>query len=78
MRAVISPSLLAADQGRLVGPPQLAALIGREGSLHVIVHWCIDIFNDAGALHALSEHAVTNQSQEWWGPIGWLRMWRAW
>ena len=48
--------------------PQLA-LIGREGSLIVTVHWYIDIFNDTGTLHARSEHAVTNnQSQVWWGP----------
>ena len=36
------------------------ALIGREGSLNDIVHWYIDIFNDTGTLHALSEHAVVN------------------
>ena len=42
------------------------ALIGREGSLIVIVQRCIDIYNDTGTLHVLSEHAVTNQSQWWW------------
>ena len=42
-------------------------LIGREGSLIVIVHRYIDIFNDTGTLHALSEHAVTNQRCQLWG-----------
>ena len=42
---------------------QLALVIGREGSLIGIVHRYNDIFNDTGTLHALSEHAVTNQSQ---------------
>ena len=46
--------------------PQLA-LIGREVSFVVIVHWYIDVFNDTGTLHGLSEHDVTNYQSQLWG-----------
>ena len=56
-------AVLSAPQKGWTGrAPQLAALIGREGSLNVLVHWYIDIFHDDGALHVFSERAVTNQS----------------
>ena len=44
------------------------ALIGREGSLIIIVHWYIDLFNDIGTLHALSEHVPCCDQSE---PIVW-------
>ena len=52
--AMLSPELLGALKenpavgGRASAPQLLAALIGREGSLNVIVHRYIDTFNDTG------------------------------
>ena len=48
-------------QGPTIGP----LIWTREGSLIATVHRNIDIFNDTGGtLHALSEHAVSNNESQ--------------